>query len=344
MLAAGFLSLGVLVFASNMTADGREEAKGKTIPYTLEIVLPGNASEGSTICFRQAAQENSGETASKPDSISGVQESRESKYRAEKAHENAAGNLVIGYNKDTGRPSVFFTGQEEIILNEKNELIWKDCRQPVMLTDKIQVVSTPDYDYRFLMKDAEGREQILSFSYAKMQQMPDQAVTVSEEGVPIVNAAYVARMKGTALLQGEIRNLNENGYEEMAGFLQKLADEKIAVSADGSIVPKGESLPPGMVLLSAASPVSRVNVSDETLYSWSAFFDQVEEIRKEEEWKAYLESLRSQEKKGEAAATAPAPSAPAPSALAPAETAQPTATPDDAPPPEPTEVPTTSTP
>ena len=296
VLMAGFLSFGALVVASNMTADGREEAKGKTIPYTLEIVLPGNAAEGSTICFQQMEQEN--------------------------IHENAAGNLVIGYNKDTGRPSVFFTGQEEIILNEKNELIWKDCRQPVMLTDKIQVVSTPDYDYRFLMRDAEGREQILSFSYAKMQQMPDQAVTVSEEGVPIVNAAYVARMKGTALLQGEIRNLNENGYEEMAGFLQKLADEKIAVSSDGSVVPKGEILPPGMVLLSAASPVSRVNVSDETLYSWSAFFDKVEEIRKEEEWKAYLESLRSQEKKGEAAVTAPAPSA-----LAPAGTAQPTVEP-----------------
>ena len=40
VLAAGFLSLGVLVFASNMTADGREEVKAKTIPYTLEITLP----------------------------------------------------------------------------------------------------------------------------------------------------------------------------------------------------------------------------------------------------------------------------------------------------------------
>ena len=223
------------------------------------------------------------------------------------------------------------TGQEEIILNEKNELVWKDCRQPVILTDKIQVVSTPDYDYRFLMKDAEGREQILSFSYAKMQRMPDQAVTVSEEGTPIVNAAYVTRMKGTALLQGEIRNLIENGYEELAGFLQKLADEKIAVSADGSVVPEGEMLPAGMVLLSAASPVSCVNVSDETLYSWSAFFDKVEEIRKEEEWQAYLESLRSQERKEEASVTVPA----VPAAQAPAGTAQPTQI-------EPTAVPTST--
>lgn len=322
VLAAGFLSLGVLVFASNMTADGREEVKAKTIPYTLEITLPGDVADGGVICFRQAAQE-----------------SRESKNSADKAHENAAGNLVIGYDQDTGRSSIFFTGQEEIILNEKNELVFKDCGQPVMLTDKIQVVSTPDYDYRFLMKDAEGKEQILSFSHAKMQQMPDQAVTVSEEGVPVVNAAYVAKMKGTELLKGEISNLTENGYDEIADFLQKLADEKIAVSADGSVVPKGEMLPAGMVLLSAASPVSRVNVSDETLYSWSAFFDKVEEIRKEEEWKAYLESLRSQEKKGEPAVTAPAPSA-----LAPAGTEQPTATPEDGPPPEPTEVPTTSTP
>ena len=263
VLTAGFLSLGVLVVASNMTVDGREGAKGKTIPYTLEITLPENAADGSMICFQQASQE-----------------SGESKDSEDKAHENASGNLVIGYNQDTGRPSVFFTGQEEIILNETNELVWKDCRQPVILTDKIQVVSTPDYDYRFLMKDAEGREQILSFSYAKMQRMPDQAVTVSEEGTPIVNAAYVTRMKGTALLQGEIRNLIENGYEELAGFLQKLADDKIAVSADGSVVPEGEMLPAGMVLLSAASPVSRVNVSDETLYSWSAFFEKVEEIRK----------------------------------------------------------------
>ena len=202
VLTAGFLSLGVLVLASNMTADGREGAKGKTIPYTLEITLPENAADGSMICFQQASQE-----------------SGESKDSEDKAHENASGNLVIGYNQDTGRPSVFFTGQEEIILNEKNELVWKDCRQPVILTDKIQVVSTPDYNYRFLMKDAEGREQILSFSYAKMQRMPDQAVTVSEEGTPIVNAAYVTRMKGTALLQGEIRNLIENGYEELADFL-----------------------------------------------------------------------------------------------------------------------------
>ena len=126
-------------------------------------------------------------------------------------------------------------------------------------------------------------------------------------------------MKGTALLQGEIRNLIENGYEELAGFLQKLADEKIAVSADGSVVPEGEMLPAGMVLLSAASPVSRVNVSDETLYSWSAFFDKVEEIRKEDEWQAYLESLRSQEKKEEASVTVPA----VPAAQAPAGTTQP---------------------
>ena len=316
VLTAGFLSLGVLVLASNMTADGREGAKGKTIPYTLEITLPENAADGSMICFQQASQE-----------------SGESKDSEDKAHENASGNLVIGYNQDTGRPSVFFTGQEEIILNEKNELVWKDCRQPVILTDKIQVVSTPDYNYRFLMKDAEGREQILSFSYAKMQRMPDQAVTVSEEGTPIVNAAYVTRMKGTALLQGEIRNLIENGYEELADFLQKLADEKIAVSADGSVVPEGEMLPAGMVLLSAASPVSCVNVSDETLYSWSAFFDKVEEIRKEEEWQAYLESLRSQEKKEEASVTVPA----VPAAQAPAGTAQPT-------PIEPTQVPATPTP
>ena len=149
-LTVGFLSLGVLVLASNMTADGREGAKGKTIPYTLEITLPENAADGSMICFQQASQE-----------------SGESKDSEDKAHENASGNLVIGYNQDTGRPSVFFTGQEEIILNEKNELVWKDCRQPVILTDKIQVVSTPDYDYRFLMKDAEGREQILSFFLCK---------------------------------------------------------------------------------------------------------------------------------------------------------------------------------
>lgn len=104
-----------------------------------------------------------------------------------------------------------------------------------------------------------------------------------------------------------------------AGFLQKLADEKIAVSADGSVVPEGEMLPAGMVLLSVASPVSRVNVSDETLYSWSAFFDKVEEIRKEEEWQAYLESLRSQERKEEASVTVPA----VPAAQAPAGTTQP---------------------
>ena len=316
VLTAGFLSLGVLVLASNMTVDGREGTKGKTIPYTLEITLPENAADGSMICFQQASQDSE-----------------------DKAHENASGNLVIGYNQDTGRPSVFFTGQEEIILNEKNELVWKDCRQPVILTDKIQVVSTPDYDYRFLMKDAEGREQILSFSYAKMQRMPDQAVTVSEEGTPIVNAAYVTRMKGTTLLQGEIRNLIENGYEELADFLQKLADEKIAVSADGSVVPEGEMLPAGMVLLSAASPVSRVNVSDETLYSWSAFFDKIEEIRKEDEWQAYLESLRSQEKKEEASVTVPA----VPAAQAPAGTAQPTATKDPATV-EPTKAPDTPTP
>ena len=316
VLTAGFLSFGVLVLASNMIVDGREGAKGKTIPYTLEIALPENAADGSMICFQQASQE-----------------SGESKDSEDKAHENASGNLVIGYNQDTGRPSVFFTGQEEIILNEKNELVWKDCRQPVILTDKIQVVSTPDYNYRFLMKDAEGREQILSFSYAKMQKMPDQAVTVSEEGTPIVNAAYVTKMKGTALLQGEIRNLIENGYEELADFLQKLADEKIAVSADGSVVPEGEMLPAGMVLLSAASPVSRVNVSDETLYSWSAFFDKVEEIRKEDEWQAYLESLRSQEKKEEASVAVPA----VPAAQEPAGTAQPTQI-------EPTQVPATPTP
>ena len=149
VLTAGFLSLGVLVLASNMIVDGREVTKGKTIPYTLEITLPENAADGSMICFQQASQE-----------------SGESKDSEDKAHENASGNLVIGYNQDTGRPSVFFTGEEEIILNEKNELVWKDCRQPVILTDKIQVVSTPDYNYRFLMKDAEGREQILSFSYA----------------------------------------------------------------------------------------------------------------------------------------------------------------------------------
>ena len=111
VLTAGFLSLGVLVLASNMTADGREGAKGKTIPYTLEITLPENAADGSMICFQQASQE-----------------SGESKDSEDKAHENASGNLVIGYNQDTGRPSVFFTGQEEIILNEKNELVWKDCR------------------------------------------------------------------------------------------------------------------------------------------------------------------------------------------------------------------------
>ena len=40
VLTAGFLSLGVLVLTSNLTADGRERAKGKTIPYTLEITLP----------------------------------------------------------------------------------------------------------------------------------------------------------------------------------------------------------------------------------------------------------------------------------------------------------------
>ena len=71
--------------------------------------------------------------------------------------------------------------------------------------------------------------------------------------------------------------------------------------------------------------MSRVNVSDETLYSWSAFFDKVEEIRKEDEWQAYLESLRSQEKKGEASATTPVPPA-----VAPSGTAQPTATKDPA--------------
>ena len=43
VLTAGFQSLGVLVLASNMTVDGREGAKGKTIPYTLEITLPENA-------------------------------------------------------------------------------------------------------------------------------------------------------------------------------------------------------------------------------------------------------------------------------------------------------------
>lgn len=85
------------------------------------------------------------------------------------------------------------------------------------------------------------------------------------------------------------------------------------------MVPEGEMLPAGMVLLSAASPVSRVNVSDETLYSWSAFFDKVEEIRKEDEWQAYLESLRSQEKKEEASVTVPA----VPAAQAPAGTTQP---------------------
>lgn len=145
VLTAGFLSLGVLVLASSMIVDGREGAKGKTIPYTLEITLPENAADGSMICFQQASQE-----------------SGESKDSEDKAHENASGNLVIGYNQDTGRPSVFFTGQEEIILNEKNELVWKDCRQPVILTDKIQVVSTPDYNYRFLMKDAgQGTDPFL---------------------------------------------------------------------------------------------------------------------------------------------------------------------------------------
>ena len=88
-------------------------------------------------------------------------------------------------------------------------------------------------------------------------------------------------------------------------------------------------LPAGMVLLSAASPVSCVNVSDETLYSWSAFFDKVEEIRKEDEWQAYLESLRSQERKEESSVTVPA----VPAAQAPAGTAQPTQI-------EPTAVPT----
>ena len=106
VLTAGFLSLGVLVLASNMTVDGREGTKGKTIPYTLEITLPENAADGSMICFQQASQE-----------------SGESKDSEDKAHENASGNLVIGYNQDTGRPSVFFTGEEEIILNEKNELV-----------------------------------------------------------------------------------------------------------------------------------------------------------------------------------------------------------------------------
>ena len=77
--------------------------------------------------------------------------------------------------------------------------------------------------------------------------------------------------------------------------------------------------------------MSCVNVSDETLYSWSAFFDKVEEIRKEEEWQAYLESLRSQEKKEEASVTVPA----VPAAQAPAGTAQPTQI-------EPTAVPTST--
>lgn len=94
VLTAGFLSLGVLVLASNMIVDGREGAKGKTIPYTLEITLPESAADGSMICFQQASQE-----------------SGESKDSEDKAHENASGNLVIGYNQDTGRPSVFFTGQ-----------------------------------------------------------------------------------------------------------------------------------------------------------------------------------------------------------------------------------------
>lgn len=102
------------------------------------------------------------------------------------------------------------------------------------------------------------------------------------------------------------------------------------------MVPEGEMLPAGMVLLSVASPVSRVNVSDETLYSWSAFFDKVEEIRKEDEWQAYLESLRSQEKKEEASVAVPA----VPAAQAPAGTAQPTATPKDERLPEATKVPT----
>ena len=93
VLTAGFLSLGVLVLASNMIVDGREVTKGKTIPYTLEITLPENAADGSMICFQQASQE-----------------SGESKDSEDKAHENASGNLVIGYDQDTGRPSVFFTG------------------------------------------------------------------------------------------------------------------------------------------------------------------------------------------------------------------------------------------
>lgn len=82
--------------------------------------------------------------------------------------------------------------------------------------------------------------------------------------------------------------------------------------------------------------MSCVNVSDETLYSWSAFFDKVEEIRKEEEWQAYLESLRSQERKEEASVTVPA----VPAAQEPAGTAQPTATPEDERMPEATQVPT----
>lgn len=58
VLTAGFLSFGVLVLASNMIVDGREGAKGKTIPYTLEITLPENAADGSMICFQQASQES----------------------------------------------------------------------------------------------------------------------------------------------------------------------------------------------------------------------------------------------------------------------------------------------
>ena len=86
--------------------------------------------------------------------------------------------------------------------------------------------------------------------------------------------------------------------------------------------------------------MSRVNVSDETLYSWSAFFDKVEEIRKEEEWQAYLESLRSQEKKEEASVTVPA----VPAAPEPAGTAQPTQIqPTAAPTPTPSEMPNGST-
>ena len=68
-------------------------------------------------------------------------------------------------------------------------------------------------------------------------------------------------------------------------------------------------------------------------YSWSAFFDKVEEIRKEDEWQAYLESLRSQEKKEEASVAVPA----VPAAQAPAGTTQPTQI-------EPTQTPTPTPP